>query len=195
MSSLSIIAASRPRERRKDAPASKTRIVHVGKRPGEKTRGVLRFGPLELACALGRSGIGAMKREGDGRTPRAPLRVLGGFFRPARWPRAHRRPWVAALPETGLGWCDAPADARYNRPVRLPFAASHEVLARDDGLYDCVIVLDWNIAPRARNRGSAIFLHLARPGFRPTEGCIALTRAGMARLITRLRPGDIISVT
>jgi L,D-peptidoglycan transpeptidase YkuD (ErfK/YbiS/YcfS/YnhG family) len=73
--------------------------------------------------------------------------------------------------------------------VRLPFAASHETLLRDDGLYDCVIVLGWNIAPRARFRGSAIFMHLARDGFAPTEGCIALSRRDMARLLRVLRPG------
>ena len=87
------------------------------------------------------------------------------------------------------GWCDAPAHACYNRPVRLPFAASHERMMREDRLYDAGLVLDWNITSRRRHKGSAIFFHIAREGFRPTEGCIAVAPAVMRRLLKVLRPG------
>lgn len=171
-------------------------VIRVATLPGDRRKGILSIGAFSARCALGRSGIGAGKREGDGRTPMAAMPVLGGFFRAGRWPLAWRAPWLTPLAEGAgrdFGWCDAPGDANYNRAVRLPSKPSHEVLARQDGLYDCVIVLGWNIAPRARHRGSAIFMHLAQAGFAPTEGCIALSRRDMARLLPRLKPGMRIS--
>jgi L,D-peptidoglycan transpeptidase YkuD (ErfK/YbiS/YcfS/YnhG family) len=182
VTSLRLICASPRRER--------TRL-RVAASPRDRAKGLLQMGALTLPCALGRAGLGVLKREGDGKTPLAPMAVLGGFYRADRWPMAHRAPWLTPL-KADLGWCDAPAHPNYNRAVPLPFAPSHEVLAREDGLYDCVLILGWNIAPRARNRGSAIFLHLARPGFQPTEGCIALARADMARLLRVIGPGTLI---
>jgi L,D-peptidoglycan transpeptidase YkuD (ErfK/YbiS/YcfS/YnhG family) len=85
------------------------------------------------------------------------------------------------------GWCDASADRNYNRPVRHPYPASAERLWRADGLYDIVVVLDCNDRPRVRGRGSAIFMHVAKPGYAPTEGCIALAQAHLLRLLVRLR--------
>ncbi len=93
-----------------------------------------------------------------------------------------------------LGWCDQPGDRSYNRPVLLPYPASHERMMRDDRLYDAVLVLDWNIRQRRRNKGSAIFLHLARPGFAPTEGCIAVSRRTMARLLPLLSRQSVVRV-
>lgn len=81
------------------------------------------------------------------------------------------------------GWCDAPSDRNYNRPVQLPYPASTERMWRDDGLYDVVGILDHNARPRMRGRGSAIFLHVARDGYRPTEGCVALSRRDLMRVL------------
>lgn len=160
-------------------------IVH--RKAGDPQRGQLVAGGRVLACALGRSGPAAIKREGDGAAPaQSAMRPLWGYWRADRGPRP-----ITALPmvptRADEGWCDAPSHPAYNRPVRLPFSASHETMWRRDGLYDICIVLDWNMRPgRARHRGSAIFLHLARPGYRPTEGCIALARRDMAWLLARL---------
>lgn len=92
------------------------------------------------------------------------------------------------------GWCDTPADANYNRLVRLPYPVGHEKMWRDDGLYDLCIVMEWNISPRKRGRGSAIFFHLAKPGYKPTEGCIALSRENMMRLLPYLSRDTRIEV-
>ena len=89
---------------------------------------------------------------------------------------------------------DAPASPNYNRPVHLPFAASHERLQRDDGIYDVVIVMDWNMRSRARNRGSAVFFHLARPDFSPTAGCMAIAPEAMRVLLPHLRAGMRLKV-
>jgi L,D-peptidoglycan transpeptidase YkuD (ErfK/YbiS/YcfS/YnhG family) len=86
------------------------------------------------------------------------------------------------------GWCDAPTHAAYNRPVRLPFPASTESMTRTDRLYDFVVVLDWNMRRRGRGRGSAIFLHIARPGYPPTAGCVAVSPTDMLRLSPFLSP-------
>lgn len=167
--------------------------IDVRAKPGHKTRGLLAAGNLVMQCALGKGGISAFKREGDGATPLAAMRLLHGYRRGDR----------GSLPASPLGlrrirpldgWCDAPGDANYNRPVHLPCRASHEVMWRQDHLYDVCIVMDWNMRPRRRGCGSAIFFHLARPGYAPTEGCIALRRADMARLLPHLSSRTVIRV-
>lgn len=166
-------------------------MVTVRAAPGDPRKGILNVGGRVFPCALGRSGMGAPKREGDGKTPVAAMRPLYGWFRADRQPRpASRLPLRPITPRDG--WCDAPGDANYNRPVRLPFSASHETMMRDDRLYDVCIVLDWNIHTRKRNRGSAIFLHIARPGFPPTEGCIAVAPETMRWLLPRIGRETVI---
>ncbi|AJY47856.1 ErfK/YbiS/YcfS/YnhG family protein [Martelella endophytica] len=153
--------------------------------PGAPHRAILTFGPLVFRAAIGRSGLTARKREGDGRTPIATMKLLGGYH--AGTVPASALRLVRTRADTG--WCDQPASPAYNRPVRLPFRASHERLMRDDGIYDLVIVIDWNITSRSRNRGSAVFFHLARPDFSGTAGCIAIAPAAMRVLLPHLRTG------
>ena len=150
------------------------------------TRGVVRLGGLAFPCALGRSGRSVRKREGDGATPVGRWRLLGVLYRSdrGRCPST-RLPVRPIAPDDG--WCDAPGDRNYNRPVRHPYPASAERLWREDGLYDIVVVLSHNVRPRVRGAGSAVFMHLARPGYRPTEGCIALKREHLLRLLERCR--------
>jgi len=156
-------------------------------------RGMMAIGALLAPCALGRGGVNRIKREGDGRTPAGRFHLLSVWYRPDRWTRP-----VSALPTLALtpdmGWCDDPGDRRYNRPVRLPLTASHERLWRDDHLYDVMIVLDHNTSPVRTHAGSAIFLHLAAPDFRPTEGCVAVTAPFMRRLLARARPGAYVDI-
>jgi L,D-peptidoglycan transpeptidase YkuD (ErfK/YbiS/YcfS/YnhG family) len=144
--------------------------------------GLLRFRGETLRCALGAGGIRADKIEGDGATPAGLLPLRRVLFRADRGPRpATTLPAEPIAPEDG--WCDDPAHADYNRQVRLPHPARHERLWREDAVYDVVGVLGWNDAPVRPRRGSAIFLHLARPGLPPTEGCIALPGAELRRLL------------
>jgi L,D-peptidoglycan transpeptidase YkuD (ErfK/YbiS/YcfS/YnhG family) len=169
------------------------RHVTVRKRPGNPCQGLLAIGGRVFACALGRGGIRAVKREGDGATPRAEMRVVSGLWRQDRG----RRP-STALPLDPIGaddgWCDAPGDANYNRPVSLPNKASHERMLRDDRLYDCVVVLDWNFTRRRRGSGSAIFLHVAKPGLKPTEGCIAVEPQVMRAILPLISARTVIEV-
>jgi L,D-peptidoglycan transpeptidase YkuD (ErfK/YbiS/YcfS/YnhG family) len=145
-------------------------------------RGWIEFGWLRLPCAIGRGGLRCRKREGDGATPQGRLALRDVQYRPDRVSRP-RSPIRTQALRPDAGWCDAPADRNYNRPVKRPYAASSEALWRDDALYDCVLVLDHNIVPRMRGMGSAIFLHVARPDLGPTEGCIALAHNDLMRLL------------
>ena len=144
-------------------------------------------------CALGRGGIRRDKREGDGATP------AGTFvLREVRY----RRDRLAAPPVTALpceaiarddGWCDDPADPAYNRPVRLPHPASHEQLWREDGLYDVLVVLGHNDDPPRPGLGSAIFLHVARADYGPTEGCVALDMEELLELLAACGPDTVLT--
>ncbi len=174
-------------------PGSLSALV-VRARPGNPTQGLLQAGHLVFSCALGRGGITSNKREGDGATPLAVMRFLSGYFRSDRFAPARRTRLPMAASDAALGWCDAPQDRNYNRPVRLPYKAGHETMQRADHLYDACLVLDWNIAPRKRGRGSAIFFHLARPGYKPTEGCVAISRRDMERLLPHLSRRTVLKV-
>lgn len=167
--------------------------VTVRARPGDGRRGVLVAGWLTVPVALGRGGIRANKREGDGGTPR-------GIFRPRRlWWRAdrHQRPQTR-LPARPIAahdaWCEDPDDRHYNFPLRLDADRPGDRLMRDDHLYDFIVEIDHNIRPRIAHRGSAVFLHLAREGFGPTAGCVAMTPSSMLHLLRRLSPTTRIQI-
>lgn len=155
----------------------------------DRRTGLLQAGAGVIACALGSAGIVSVKREGDGGSPRGCFRLRGGAYRPDQF-GARPRSGLPLRPTTPRdGWCDDACDRRYNRPIALPApGVSAEALWRADGLYDVVIDLDYNRGPIRPGRGSAIFLHIARPGYTPTEGCVALRRADLLRLLRRLGP-------
>jgi L,D-peptidoglycan transpeptidase YkuD (ErfK/YbiS/YcfS/YnhG family) len=163
------------------------RQVMIRPAAGNPRRGWLTAGSLTIPVALGRGGILANKREGDGGTPR-------GTFRPRRlWWRADRHvrprtllPVRAIAPEDA--WCEDPTSRHYNRPVRLRVASSGDRLTRNDHLYDFIVEIDHNTRPRVAGRGSAVFLHLARHNFGPTAGCVSMTRSAMLRLLRGLSP-------
>ena len=161
--------------------------------PLDPCRGILQFGPLRLPCALGRAGRTSRKREGDGGTPLGDHAIEWGWMRRDRTV-VPASPLTLASTRPHEGWCDAPDDACYNRPVRLPHRSGAETLCRKDRLYDVVIVLDYNYRERVRGRGSAIFLHVAKPGYPPTEGCVALSPADMRRILPYLRRGRVLRV-
>jgi L,D-peptidoglycan transpeptidase YkuD (ErfK/YbiS/YcfS/YnhG family) len=160
---------------------------------GEIPRGRFHAGGVVLTCALGQAGISHAKREGDHATPAGEFRLLRGYYRPDRVKRqASTLPMAEMRPSDG--WCDDPYSPCYNRRINLPYRAAHEILWRGDRLYDLVVVLDYNIHPRRKLRGSAIFLHCARPDFAPTEGCVALSLADLRRLLPRLSRRAVLSI-
>lgn len=168
-------------------------FVRVHTSIGNPARGWLAAGGVAIPCALGRSGIARRKREGDGVTPRAVMPLRRVWYRPDRGPRPVTGLSVRAI-RPGDGWCDAPADRNYNRRVDLPYPASHELMWREDALYDLVVELGWNDDPPRAGLGSAIFMHVARAGFRPTEGCIALREGDLRRLLRRIGQNTLMIV-
>ncbi len=154
----------------------------------------LRFGDIDIACAIGRGGAcpADAKREGDGCTPSGRWPVRAVLLRPGRVEApALALPWRWTRPCDG--WSDDSADPAYNRPVRLPRAGSAETLQRDDPAYDVIVILGHNDAPPVPGAGSAIFFHLWVDA-RPTEGCVAIAREDMLPLLPKLRPGDIMEI-
>jgi len=146
-----------------------------------------------IPCAIGAGGVVTRKREGDHATPAGcwPLRML--YYRADRLARP-----ATGLPARAIdrrdGWCDAPRNPYYNRAVTLPFPASAEMLWRDDGVYDLIVPLGVNDAPVCPARGSAVFLHIARADFSPTEGCVAISRRDLLALLPRLDRGTRLLV-
>ena len=173
--------------------ASHLPTIYVRRRPGFRSQGWLVAGGVQIPVAIGRSGILANKREGDGGTPRGRFRLVRLWWRPDRAPR----------PRTGLpvrrigrqdGWSEDPNDRRYNQPIVVPQGRPGDRLWRDDRLYDLIVELDHNTRPRVAGRGSAVFIHVARAGYEPTAGCVALQAPRLLRLLERVGPGTRIVI-
>jgi L,D-peptidoglycan transpeptidase YkuD (ErfK/YbiS/YcfS/YnhG family) len=165
----------------------------VRRRPAAASHGLLLAGPLRIPVVLGRSGIRANKREGDGATPQGRFRLVGLWWRPDRRPRPPS-PLPGRRIEPALAWCEDPADRRYNRPFRRSANEPGDRLWRDDRLYDLIVELSHNARPRIAGRGSAVFLHVAREDRSPTAGCVALDAAALARLLSRLGPQTRVEI-
>jgi L,D-peptidoglycan transpeptidase YkuD (ErfK/YbiS/YcfS/YnhG family) len=172
------------RTNQRDRPLS---AISIRAAAGDPCRGWLTAGGQTVPVALGRGGIRANKREGDGGTPK-------GIFRPRQlWWRADRHPRPPTfLPVRAIGpedaWCEDPSSRHYNKPIRRDRTRGGDRLRRDDHLYDFIVEIDHNSAPRIAGRGSAVFLHLARENFGPTAGCVSMTQSAMLRLLARLGP-------
>ena len=172
---------------------SALKAIHVRTAPGTRTRGWLTAGPLAFPVALGRGGILANKREGDGATPRGVFRALRLWWRADRAPRP-----TTLLPVRRIApddaWCEDPTDRRYNRPIRMAPGQTGDRLRRDDHLYDFIVEIDHNTRPRIAGRGSAVFIHLARPGLGPTAGCVAMPKVRLDQLLKMLGTGTRIVI-
>lgn len=172
----------------------KLKTINITRRPnGEIHHGLLSYDDKIIHCYLGRSGITTKKKEGDGATPAGKFQLLYGFYRKDRL----KKP-LSSLPlspiEKNYGWCDSSNDPAYNSLVKLPYEPSHEVMTRKDRLYDVCIVLDYNIEPRSKNRGSAIFFHQTSFEHKPTEGCVAIDPKDMQLLLPLLNDKTVMII-
>jgi len=164
--------------------------LHVRMRGGDA---VLDWGAGMRHAAIGPGGIGVKGGAGAGITPRGRFVVREIFYRADRVAKPDvKLPLRATAPDDG--WCDAPADENYNRLVKLPYRTSAENMWRDDALYDLVAVLGYNDDPVVPGKGSAIFLHIARPDYSATHGCVALAFADALAALEQLQPGDAVVV-
>ncbi len=155
--------------------------------------GMLGFDGRSARCALGRGGVVANKTEGDGATPAGRFRLRRVLYRADRIDAPDTALPVRAIGPSD-GWCDDPGDPNYNAPVALPYSASAEALWREDGLYDLILIVGHNDAPPVPGAGSAVFVHVARPDYGPTEGCVALETKDLRALLAICTTDDHIRI-
>jgi L,D-peptidoglycan transpeptidase YkuD (ErfK/YbiS/YcfS/YnhG family) len=167
--------------------------LKVHKRPGNRRQGWLLAGPRPIKVAIGRAGIKANKREGDGATPVGRYRLVRLWWRADRIPRPRTLLPTRAITAAD-GWCEDPCDRRYNRPIRMRPGEPGDRLRRSDALYDLIIEIDHNQRPRIAGRGSAVFIHVARADMTPTAGCVSMPTATLRRLLARLGPATTITI-
>jgi L,D-peptidoglycan transpeptidase YkuD (ErfK/YbiS/YcfS/YnhG family) len=162
-------------------------------RPGDRRQGWLSAGGRYIKVALGRSGIKANKREGDGATPAGRYRLVRLWWRPDRFPRPRTLLPVRRIDSLD-GWCEEPSDRRYNRAIRISPGQPGDRLWRSDALYDLIIEIDHNQRPRVSGRGSGVFIHVARADLSPTAGCISLPISALRKVIARLGPRTRLTI-
>lgn len=161
----------------------------------DNRRGRLIGAGFDVACALGRSGTikAKEKTEGDGCTPIGAYPFRQVFYRADKVEKPQTMLPCRAITKND-GWCDAPDHEAYNQLVGLPFDASHETLWRDDDIYDIILVIGHNDDPAEAGKGSAIFVHVARKGYTPTEGCVAINKVDLLKLLAVVHVDDLLEV-
>jgi len=155
--------------------------------------GVLTSLSGRFTCALGRGGIGVKSGEGDGITPVGLFPLRSVFYRPDKM-NAPETGLPATALKSGDGWCDDPENPAYNQKIQLPFEAGHEKLWREDALYDVIVEVGYNDGPVIAGKGSAIFIHVARPEYTPTEGCVALKLEDLLEVLKNCGPESQIEI-
>ena len=147
--------------------------------------GYLKYKDLKFKCALGKSGIGNKKLEGDNITPRGNFKIIKIYFRKDRLKKLSSKFTLTEITKD-MGWCDDPKSKKYNRLIKLPTNYSYENLYRRDTIYDLILVLNYNMKPTIKNKGSAIFIHITKKNYQPTKGCIALKKNNLVKLISKI---------
>jgi L,D-peptidoglycan transpeptidase YkuD (ErfK/YbiS/YcfS/YnhG family) len=148
--------------------------------------GYLKYKDLKFKCALGKAGIGKKKIEGDNITPKGVFRIVKIYYRKDRLKKLSSKFTLIEITKS-MGWCDDPKSKKYNQLIKLPSQFSHEKLHRKDNIYDLILVLNYNIKPTIKNKGSAIFMHVAKKNYERTAGCIALNKNHLIYLIKEIK--------
>ena len=148
--------------------------------------GYLKYENLKFKCALGKSGIGNKKIEGDKITPRGSFDIIKIYYRSDRIKKLSSKFTLIEITKN-MGWCDDPKSGKYNQLIKLPTKYSHEILYRRDNIYDLILVLNYNMRPIIKNKGSAIFIHVAKKNYKKTKGCVALKKTDLSYLVKEIK--------
>ena len=148
--------------------------------------GQLKYKNLKFKCALGKAGIGKKNIEGDNITPKGTYRIIQIYYRKDRVKKISSSFKLNKITKS-MGWCDDPSSKKYNQLIRLPTKCSHEKLYQKNNIYDLLLVIDYNMNPVVINKGSAIFIHVAKKNYKPTAGCISLKKRDILKLIKILK--------
>jgi len=146
-----------------------------------------------VKCAIGKKGIGYKKKEGDLLTPAGQFKIKYILYRKDRVKISTKL--EKKIIKKNMGWCDDPKSNQYNKLIKLPFAYNHEKLFKKENIYDIILVLNYNMNPVKKNKGSAIFIHVARNNFKKTEGCVAIKKLNLIKLIKKLNPNTKIIIS
>lgn len=158
-----------------------------------KKTGYLTYKNLKFRCALGKAGVKKKEKEGDNITPKGIFKINKIYYRPDKI-----KNFTSVLKKIkikrNMGWCDDPKSNFYNQQIKLPSKFSYEKLYRSDNLYDIILVLDYNTNPIIKNKGSAIFIHIAKNSYKKTKGCIALKKKHLVKLISQIKINTKIKI-
>ncbi len=147
----------------------------------------------KVKCAIGKRGIGIKKKEGDKITPKGNFKIKCIYFRQDRVTKL--KSGIKSKPiKKNMGWCDDPKSIKYNSLIKFPFKFSAERLYRADNIYDIILVLDYNINPVKKNKGSAIFIHVAKKNFSKTNGCIAINKKKLIKIVQILNKKSLVKI-
>jgi L,D-peptidoglycan transpeptidase YkuD (ErfK/YbiS/YcfS/YnhG family) len=144
--------------------------------------GYLKYKNLKFRCALGKAGIGEKSTEGDHITPEGAYKVIKVYYRKDRIKKITSKFKLVKI-KKNMGWCDDPKSKKYNQLIKLPNRYSHEKFFKNDNSYDLIVILNYNTNPIIKNKGSAIFIHIAKKNYKSTAGCIALKKDDLLKLI------------
>jgi L,D-peptidoglycan transpeptidase YkuD (ErfK/YbiS/YcfS/YnhG family) len=158
-----------------------------------KKSGYLEYKNLKFRCALGKAGIKKKKKEGDNITPEGTFKIIRVYYRRDKIKNISTLIKKKEIKKK-IGWCDDPVSSFYNKEIKLPSKFSHEKLYRKDNLYDLILVLNYNINPIIKNKGSAIFIHIAKKNYKPTAGCIALKKRDLVELLKKIKKNTKIKI-
>ena len=147
--------------------------------------GYLKYKKLKFKCALGKAGIGKKKREGDNVTPTGTFKIVKIYYRSDRVKKISSKLRLIEITKN-MGWCDDPNSKNYNKLINLPSKYSHEKLFKKNNIYNVIVVLNYNMKPIIKNKGSAIFIHIAKNNYQPTQGCIALKKNDLLKLLSKI---------
>jgi L,D-peptidoglycan transpeptidase YkuD (ErfK/YbiS/YcfS/YnhG family) len=158
----------------------------------KKTRYLI-FKNLKFRCSVGKAGIKNKKKEGDNITPKGIFKLLKLYYRADRIKKIDTELKKIKI-KKNMGWCDDPESRYYNKEIKIPNNFSYEKLYRNDNIYDLIIVLSYNISPTIKNKGSAIFIHIAKDKYLPTQGCIALKKIHLIKILKEIKLNTLIKI-
>ena len=155
--------------------------------------GYLKYKNLRFRCALGKGGVKKKIKEGDNITPRGNYKIIDIYFRKDRIKNISSKFKLIKITKT-MGWCDDPSSKNYNQSIKLPTKYGHEKLYRKDNIYDIIVIINYNMSPIVKNKGSAIFIHVANKFYKKTKGCIALKKNNLIKLIENISVNTKIKI-
>jgi L,D-peptidoglycan transpeptidase YkuD (ErfK/YbiS/YcfS/YnhG family) len=155
--------------------------------------GLLKYKNLKFRCALGKAGIGEKKKEGDFITPKGKYKIIKVYYRADRIKKIKTNFRLYQI-KKNMGWCDDPLSKDYNKLIKLPGKFGHEKLYRKDKLYDLILVLNYNFKPIIKNKGSAIFIHIANKNYKKTMGCIGLNKKDLIFILKDIKRNITVKI-